>query len=178
MSEKYDEYIKEHKENVFKGFQWLEENLPELFPNEEFKAECRHQCEFSHDQSKYELDEYDAYDAYFYGGNRSFKVVSDFDRAWLLHIHRNPHHWQYWILVKDDPDEDEIILDMPDNYIIEMICDWWSFSWKKGDLTEIFNWYDGHQDHIKLSNNTCKKVVNILFKIHKKLSESDVDEEN
>nr|DAE02562.1 MAG TPA: hypothetical protein [Siphoviridae sp. ctmYS12] len=30
-------------------------------------------------------------------------------------------------------------MDMPYNYIIEMICDWWAFSWNKGNLQEIFN---------------------------------------
>jgi hypothetical protein len=27
-----------------------------------------------------------------------------FDRAWLHHQKRNPHHWQYWLLVPDRPD--------------------------------------------------------------------------
>ena len=43
-----------------------------------------------------------------------------------------------------------------------MICDWWSFSWQKGDLGEIFNWYDEHSDYIKLSPKTRKTVEDIL----------------
>ena len=100
--------------------------------------------------------------AYFYGGNRSYAVVQEFNYAWLRHIHRNPHHWQYWILVNDDPDEGEVVMDMPYNYIIEMICDWWAFSHMKGDLTEIFKWYDEHRDYMKLSDNTRKEVEWIL----------------
>ena len=183
MSEKYDEYIIEHKNNVFKGFLWLEENLPEVLPSKdaneisgisEYEI-CKHQCEFAHDKSKYDVEEYYAYDNYFYGGNQSYQVVQDFNKAWLHHIHNNPHHWQHWILINDNPDEGEIILDMPDVYIIEMICDWWAFSWKKGDLHEIFNWYAEHIDYMKLSDYTYKKVKDILNKIHAKLSESDVD---
>ena len=186
MSEKYDEYIKEHKENVTMAFRWLVKNLPELFENNDFKADCEYCCEFNHDNSKYEEDEYEAYDKYFYGGNKSFDVVQNFNKAWLKHIHRNPHHWQHWVLINDDPNEGEIILDMPDEYIIEMICDWWSFSFKKGDLKEIFNWYEEHEKYMKLSDYTRRRVCAILSLIKSKLStppykisiESDVNEEN
>ena len=173
MSKEYDEYIEEHRRNVFKGYQWLEENLPEVLPSKDAGDEyniCRHQCEFAHDQSKYSEEEYDAYDKYFYGGNRSYEVVENFNRAWLHHIHNNPHHWQHWILINDDPDKGEIILDMPDVYIIEMICDWWAFSWKKGDLNEIFNWYADHKAYMKLSDYTRKKVEDILEKIGYKIA--------
>ena len=97
---------------------------------------------------------------YFYGGNRSYEVRNEFDKAWLHHIHNNPHHWQYWVLLKDDGDIG--VLDMPTNYIIEMICDWWSFSWNDGDLFEIFNWYGTNKDIIKLSAWTKITVENIL----------------
>ena len=85
----------------------------------------------NHDESKNDPDEYNAYDDYFYGKNRSYGVVMAFKQAWLEHIHRSPHHWQHWVLINDEPEEGEVILEMPYEYIIEMICDWWSFSWKK-----------------------------------------------
>ena len=71
---------------------------------------------------------------------------------------RNPHHWQHWVLINDDPGEGEVLLEMPYNYIIEMICDWWAFSWEKGNLSEIFSWYDEHKDYIKLHPNTRETV--------------------
>ena len=40
---------------------------------------------------------------------------------------------------------------MPYDYILEMICDWWSFSWQSGDLYEIFKWYEDHSKYIKLA---------------------------
>ena len=64
-----------------------------------------------------------------------------------------------------------VILDMPYNYIIEMICDWWAFSWNKGNLYEIFSWYDAHKAYMKLSDNTRKTVEDILGKIKDKLDE-------
>lgn len=96
-------------------------------------------------------------------------MVQDFNYAWLNHIHRNPHHWQHWILLNDEPNEGEIILDIPYHYILEMICDWWAFSWAKGDLTEIFNWYDQHKSYMKLSEKTRKTVEDILWKIRLEL---------
>ena len=169
MSVQYDEYLEKHKANVKKAFKWFQENFPELLDNKYDDLEW--QICFGHDESKMKKDEYDAYDAYFYGGNRSYQVVYDFRKAFNTHIHRNPHHWQYWVLIHDDPDERETILDMPDNYIIEMICDWWAFSWAKEDLTEIFKWYDEHKDYIKLSDNTRFIVERILNMIKRKLEE-------
>ena len=107
MSYQYDLYLQKHKANVKKGFDWLQTNMPWLF---EGKPDAAWQTEFEHDASKSKPDEYEAYDAYFYGGNRSYAVVQAFQRAWLLHIHRNPHHWQHWVLINDDPGEGEVLL--------------------------------------------------------------------
>ena len=139
MSAQYDLYLQQHRANVYKGFEWIRENLPELLVNEN-SAEW--QTEFAHDASKNEPDEYQAYDAYFYGGNRSYKVG-------------------------------EIILDMPCNYILEMICDWWAFSWQKGKLDEIFSWYDEHSEYMKLHPTTRKTIENILVKMKAKLGSNN-----
>lgn len=169
MSIAYDNYLEQHKVNVRKGFEWIRENLPELI--EGFNDNYEWQIGIAHDQSKTQPDEYNAYDRYFYSGNRSYQVVQEFNKAWLLHIHRNPHHWQHWILINDNPNEGEIILDMDYVYILEMICDWWAFSWNSGDLTEIFKWYDQHKDYMKLSDKTRKTVEDILQKIKEKLGD-------
>ena len=168
MSFEYDNYLSQHKRNVYRGYEWFKNNLPELLtPYHDYEYQIMH----GHDASKSDKEEYDAYDKYFYGGNRSYAVVRDFRTAWLRHIHHNPHHWQYWVLINDDPGEGEILLDMPYNYIIEMICDWWSFSWTKGDLNEIFNWYDEHKAYMKLSEKTRKTVEDILDKMKTKLND-------
>lgn len=168
MSNSYDLYLQMHKENVRRGFEWIQEHLPELIPND--GNDYAWQICFNHDASKTEPDEYDAYDAYFYGGNRSHKVVKEFNSAWLQHIHRNPHHWQHWVLFQD---EGPIIsIEMPYIYILEMICDWWSFSWNSGDLKEIFKWWEEHEfGKIELHPKTKLTVINILEKIKNKLEE-------
>ena len=65
MSTKYTQYIIEHKENVLKAYLWLKEHgITELAIDEQINA---------HDMSKYTEEEYDPYDAYFYG-NKTKKV--------------------------------------------------------------------------------------------------------
>lgn len=168
MSKEYDKYLVEHRNGVREAFDWLKENIADIFEYEDEIGNVGWNIIHSHDYSKNDPEEYEAYDAYFYG-NRSFKVVQDFNKAWLRHIHHNPHHWQHWILIEDDPDENIVLIDMPHEYIIEMICDWWSFSFRSGNLTEIFEWYDKHSDYMKLSDKTRKIVEDILSRIKGKI---------
>ena len=161
MSKEYTQYIIEHKKNVEKAYHWLiDHGILDI--HESIPSLC-----VEHDMSKYQPEEYDAYDAYFYGGNRTKKVESDFNYAWLHHIHNNPHHWQYWVLKHDD--EPEEALEMPIQYVYEMICDWWSFSFKTGNLYEIFDWYNAHSKKMILHENTRKLVEEILDKIKTEL---------
>ena len=168
MSIEYDLYLTQHKDNVRKAYDWIKEHAEELVNS---INPCDWQVREGHDDSKSDASEYDAYDAYFYGGNRSADVVQKFRVAWLRHIHRNPHHWQFWILINDDPNEGTILLDMPYNYILEMVCDWWSFSWKSGDLYGIFSWWDEHKAYIQLHARTRGTVESVLEIIKTKLDE-------
>ena len=168
MSKEYTEYLKNHKNAVIKAYQWISTYIPEFTD-----AKAAHNI-VSHDLSKYAPDEYTPYDNYFYGEKSSTATIA-FNRAWLMHIHRNPHHWQYWVLIGDDAKEGTICIEMPHECIIEMICDWWSFSWIKGDLFEIFAWYKNNKSHIKLHSNTRWIVEEILGRMHKILIEQNLD---
>ena len=161
MSYKYDEYLGQHIAGVKKSFQWLCDHFEDIRE----KMDGRSWQIAEHDESKNGHEEYEAYDRYFYG-NPSFKAKQEFNYAWLHHIHHNPHHWQYWVLQNDDDGEE--VLEMPYHYVIEMICDWWSFSWSKGNLDEIFEWYEKHKD-MKLHPETRKLVEEILGRIKKEL---------
>lgn len=167
MSVDYCNYLEQHIRNVYRGYEWIKANLPEILNGEDYENQIR----ISHDSSKYSIEEYEPYDKYFYGGNKTTEVKKNFNLAWLHHIHNNPHHWQYWILINDEPGAGMVILDMPHNYIIEMICDWWAFSWAKNNLYEIFSWYDQHRAYMKLSYATRKTVEEILGKLKAKLDE-------
>ena len=164
MSFEYDCYISEHKDNVMKAYKWIKNNIPEVLkPNINYDAVI-----LNHDSSKTNIDEYKAYDKYYYGDNVSYADKQEYKKAWLTHIHRNPHHWEHWILIQDNGETE--ILEMPHQFIIEMICDWWSFSFRQGELDEIFKWYYDHEN-IQLHPNTKKEVEYVLDSINKKIKE-------
>lgn len=167
MSIYYDKYLTQHMENVWRAYQWIRDNLPEVLNGEDYSV----QIGGGHDSSKYSNEEYEAYDKYFYGKEKTDEVKQNFKYAWLHHIHENPHHWQHWVLINDEPGEGIVALDMPYRYIIELICDWWAFSWKSGNLHEIFSWYDKHKEYMKMSDNTRKTVEEILDKIKNELED-------
>ena len=170
MSIEYDNYINQHVQNVLNAAEWLRRNIDLDIPP---MIDGHRTGLFNHDQSKWEKEEYDAYDAYFYGGRKTKEVKKTFNYAWLHHIHNNPHHWQYWVLINDDPEDGTVALDIPYRYVIEMICDWWSFSWSDGNLYEIFDWYNKHKDRMILSKNTRELVEDILDQIRKKLDKNN-----
>lgn len=172
MSMDYNKYLDQHIYNVYRAYDWIRSTMPEILKDED----CEYQIRYMHDDSKFDVDEYDAYDKYFYGANKTSEVEKNFNLAWLHHIHNNPHHWQHWVLINDDPAEGMIVLDMPHNYIIEMICDWWAFSWANDDLYKIFDWYDERKDYMKLSDNTRATIEDILGKLKTKLVELDTEE--
>lgn len=167
MSFEYGAYLQNHCRNVRKGYFWLQKHLPNIAELADYDKLQRH------DESKFCDEESEAYDAYFYGGNRSAKVVNDFNYAWLHHIHANLHHWQHWVLFEDDPSSGVPykILEMPQDDAIEMILDWWSFSWAADDLMGIFAWYEKHKDIMQLHPKTRSFVEEVLKQIHDKLEE-------
>lgn len=170
MSIEYDRYLKEHRENVKHGLEWMRDNLPVSTINK-FAIEDALSEADQHDESKYSKEEYDAYDAHFYGDIKSHQVLQEFNKAWLHHQHMNPHHWQHWVLINDDLVDGTIALEMPLKYVYEMIADWWSFSWlAKANLFEIFNWYKLHQGRMILNQKTRFIVENILTIMFKVLS--------
>lgn len=165
MSERYDNYLKEHVSAVQKAMNWMLNNIESLEEETGYnKSEFVHAASV-HDMSKRGTHEYDAYDSYFYGE----RDEDAFNRAWLHHIHNNPHHWQHWVLVNDNGSL--MALEMPKLYALEMIADWWSFSWRQGNLFEVFKWYEENKDGMVLHTKTRELVEGILGEIREKLDE-------
>ena len=77
MSFVYDDYLKEHVKNVNAAWVWMLEHLD---IDECYERVMYHSMQ-NHDSSKYSSEEYSAYDEYFYGGNRSSKVVNNFKKS-------------------------------------------------------------------------------------------------
>lgn len=94
----------------------------------------------THDLSKFRPDEWIPYANYFYNmnGGPSPEECEAFDEAWLRHIHRNKHHWQWWVILRDN--NGNRILDMPDKYRREMLADWIGAGKAQGN-DDTAGWY-------------------------------------
>ena len=118
----------------------------------------------THDWSKFLLSEWIPYANYFYGDSETKKhgyynpstSTYEFNLAWLKHQHRNPHHWQYWMLKMDEEEDD--ILTMLDKYRKEMLCDWIGASRAQGFGNDIIDWYMKHEKDIHLHPETREWV--------------------
>lgn len=175
MSAEYDEYLQNHKLCVRKAYDYLLEN-----GLVEYDLSVQSMIDH-HDESKYGEAEYDAYDMYFYEDNdpetRDDVTEYNFLYAFLHHLHNNPHHWQYWVLIQDsDESHKEEVLYMPENAATEMICDWWSFSWSnymqshsKQDLYSMFDWWHDNMPNIKLHYDTMQFVLVMMQSIKESL---------
>lgn len=109
-----------------------------------------------HDRSKLDRSEFEGYRQWFYPEG-DFKTKSLFDVAWNHHQKNNPHHWQYWLMWKPEGTE---ALEMPFEYIIEMLCDWAAMSVKFKDTPSAF--YQKEKDNMLLAPNTLSCIESWL----------------
>lgn len=153
----YYEYLRQHIGGVQRVWnEILSTVVAECYP-EEWSA-CEEAIR-NHDASKYEEAEFEPYCNYFYPTEDCPKDEVAFDRAWLHHQKVNPHHWQYWVLIRDGGEL--VPMDMPIPEIVNMCCDWHSFSAKNPKSTAAA-WYDKNQDKMMLSENTTEVVTFLL----------------
>ncbi len=119
----------------------------------------------THDISKLRPSEWKPYSITFYksNGDEQYNETLDFNAAWLLHQHRNPHHWQYWILRMDQGDI--MAIEMPHKYVKEMVSDWMGAGKAMTGKWNHVEWYSLNRDKIILHNNT-RKLVEELLKIN------------
>jgi hypothetical protein len=164
-------YIYEHKANVGKAFTLLE-TLGIINRGEVIYDELKRNI-IAHDMTKFSADEYEPYAKRFFTPNGKVEFADEFDKAWLHHIHCNKHHWNYWVLV--DGKDKITALEMPPVYVYEMICDWLSFGFKKGDLTEIKSFNEAKRNEYIFHPNTRKLVDEIIEKIVNGVKEKEID---
>lgn len=142
---KYKNYILEHKANVKKFADWLKENLPLLFEN--IDIELFDELIEEHDDSKFGEEEFEPYaQKWFNDGEESF----EYKEAWRHHWMSNEHHPEHWLGE-----------DMPYIYILEMLCDWGSFSIKSGNMKELSDFYynKARDDEEKNLSEATKEII-------------------
>ena len=156
----YLEYINSHKARVGEFSKWLLSSCPDLFEGvdeEVFKDLIK-----EHDESKFSEEEFEAYAQYFYGSKDN---DLEFEEAWKHHWMNNEHHPEYWLGE-----------DMPYIYILEMLCDWGSFSIDKGDLKELSDFYfnKAKEDPEKNLSEATKEIIeDILSRIDSIISREE-----
>lgn len=165
--EEYENYVIEHKANVKKFADWLVENLPDLFDG--CDVDMFYDVIEEHDESKFSEEEFEPYAKKFYGpqdvNGKPLAYVPGYDEAWKHHWMNNEHHPEHWLGE-----------DMPLIYILEMLCDWGSFSIKAGNMRELSDFYynKAKDDEEKnLSDNTKKIIEEIINKINSRLDEQE-----
>lgn len=157
-------YVIEHKKNVFIEGRKLGLGIWQLL---------------KHDLSKFSLIEWFGYANFFFNPpygvhykNKEDKLFSNrvknqkiraaFNLAWLNHKHKNKHHWQYWLDIKD---KKIVAIKMPKRYMLEMLADWNAVSRKfhpdKPRREATFERYQEQTDII-LHNRTRFTVENYL----------------
>ena len=123
----------------------------------------------THDLSKLLPSEFIPYTKHFHGieVREPLDEFYNFYMAWLHHIHRNKHHWQYWIL---NGSNGEIIniTEMPNKYALEMVADWVGAGKaikgrNVGGYDEVRKWYNMNKEKIILHPNT-REYIEYLIK--------------
>ena len=128
----------------------------------------------THDLSKFKPSEFIPYARYFYGKYPKYGKLSNgdhiyylkglfqedidrrFDKAWLYHIHRNKHHWQFWLLQEDDGPLKNIPIPM--KYLKEMLCDWKGAGQAEAGEDNTPSWYLKNKQNINLNQINRKWI--------------------
>ena len=112
-----------------------------------------------HDWSKLTPVEWGPYVRTFYAPDKARD--GEFDRAWLHHQHRNPHHWQHWVLREDD--DDTKALRMPDKLVREMVADWMGAGRAITGQWGAASWYEANAHKMVLHPDTRAVVEELLL---------------
>jgi Family of unknown function (DUF5662) len=124
-----------------------------------------------HDWSKLTQGEWGPYVRKFYGNwgvaygwddadAIKARVDAAYSRAWLRHQHRNPHHWQHWLLREDDGPT--VALRMPSKLVREMVADWMGAGRAITGRWEVTDWYAKNASKIVLHPATRDEVEELL----------------
>lgn len=115
-----------------------------------------------HDRSKLSSAEFPFY--------ARWKMDPDeFALAWLNHKNKNKHHWNYWIFPfgyspKGSRVENGIV-EMPENYALEMIADWLGAGRAYEGSWNISDWLKTTMPTIYLHSNTARFVRDKLIEL-------------
>lgn len=110
-----------------------------------------------HDLSKFSPIEFFTSARYFSGDRSPIdneKDVKGYSIAWLHHKSNNKHHWQYWL---DNRGADIFAVEMPREYVAEMLCDWYgasrAYNGASWDFGILLDWIERNINNALLHEN-------------------------
>ena len=165
--QEYELYIKEHISNVKKAWDCLKQRIDIFSDGEYYMIE---DLINKHDKSKYSLEEFGGYQQYFYPSPNDTMDKKLMNQSWNHHQKTNPHHWQYWLMYEDGK---TVALDMPFEYIIEMLCDWLAMSIKFNNKPS--EWYETNRPKMLLEDKTQSIIdayISVLDSAYKSIKEN------
>jgi len=156
----YFKYLMKHKWYVFVASRIVGLNL--------FRA-------IIHDWHKFLPDEWFGYIKTFYCKDyiRKYNEFdTDLEYSWNRHQKRAKHHWQYWVLIRN---EGELkALRVPRKYVLEMVADWMGAGRAIKGKWDIGEWYQKYKDTMIIHKETTKEIEKILKESLIKLKISDI----
>lgn len=111
----------------------------------------------THDLSKLGPAEFKPYAKKFFSKEKP--SGKEWRTARLHHLRKNPHHYQYHIIVDDEGKM--VIEEMSEKDVKEMIADWTAISYNTRKLS-LHEWYEKNREIILLHPNTKLYIEKLL----------------
>jgi hypothetical protein len=92
-------------------------------------------------------------------GKEHYTSSDDFRKHADIHVLRNKHHWNYWVLVWDVDDHQP--QNIPETHLREMIADWRGAGRALGK-PDTKAWYILNREKVELSEQTRMRVEQLL----------------
>jgi hypothetical protein len=115
-----------------------------------------------HDASKTNDEEFSAYANQFCG---KADDPEGFAYAWLHHIHHNQHHWQHWMFADGYTTQgmsEKGILEMPHEFVLEMIADWMGASKAYTGTLDMADWLGKNINKVRLHSKSAIYAREVL----------------
>lgn len=185
MTNVYMEYIRTHKADVAKAFEYLKERLIATnLLGEKTNNTLLQLAEVipTHDDSKYSEYEFEQYRRHFDPTEKEKMIDKDneevaklveeeYEKAWQHHYMNNDHHPEYWRFV-ERKDGNVVPIDTPSEVgeemglvpLLHMICDWSGMSLKFRNKYSPVSWYNTKaKDERAVLNPKTKEALKILL---------------
>lgn len=116
-----------------------------------------------HDWSKFSPAEYGAYARRFCTGRAgqldNAADPTKFHLAWTHHWHKNPHHWEHWLIIIDNELHPTR---MPHKLVREMVADWMGAGRAYTGSWNVAEWYEKNKDRMLLHDQVRLQVENLI----------------